>query len=710
MTSKQLSAMPMTTLRESFFTKPAPFFYEWLSCYFLLFPQKNAKRHEYEIKIIIEYEGVSIYSYWAIRPDAEDKASSLLYNDEDNDSCNPLHFDMANRLPPKEGSFVVCVTESTRNLWYFELASFPYNIFQGEDFIVKVHALRQLLSFFFSFTLVASLTTFTNPASTSADTNSSIQIKDFTFLDDGFDNMSIAFAEPDAVKDGHFKLSLDLAQDVEIKAMWVRTTDKAGKVNYHGTWKTTKEGIGYLLGIFEDNKVINPEFKNTLGTFKKGKYTFDLYGTDNNGGVKEGEYYYIELITSEGSIISGLTPYVKVELDNGVKLLKFASVGMSKDKVGIDGFTTDKRKDLHLKVLLDIPEKTEITSLLLTTTDDQGKVDYQGRWRTNRLGVGWFLGLEQDGKPVTKSFKEPLGTFEGIVYFDMYVTDDLKHKEDEYFVLEITTPKGAIKSEPMKYDELEGLTATAKDGKVTIKHAERDTTVSLLQVIKGEITHYGTQETDGDGEAVYENLPSGTGYFAVNDEEFTFPFDVTALKEKTIFDDKSLKISFKNPKVNTTDLVVSGKLSDKKITSFEYSLGSQTKEFKPESDGKFTFTETINMAEVDTLILVAKDEKGKKHIIRKSLETDLVRDMTVRTSSESSNDLTIAGDWSGKAAKKVYAFVRNGDEYENLELDDIELDKKGFFFAVSSEAEPEDIIVVAVDSTGKYERLFASIK
>ncbi|MGC5325929.1 hypothetical protein [Brevibacillus sp. SYSU BS000544] len=571
---------------------------------------------------------------------------------------------------------------------------------------MKLHALKRLMSFVFCFTLVVSLATFGNPATTSADTISTIGIDEFTFLDDGYDYMSIAYAKPDAVKDGHFKLSLDLAKDIEIKAMWVRTTDKAGKINYHGTWKTSKEGIGYLLGIYEDNKVLNPEFKTTLGTFKKGKHTFDLYGTDNNGGIKEGEYYYIELITSEGNISSGLTPYVKVELSNGVEILKFASVGTTKDKVGIDGFKTDKRKDLHLKLMMDIPEKTEIISILLKTTDDQGKVDYQGTWRTNRLGVGWFLGLEQDGKPITKSFKEPLGSFKGIVYLDMYATDDLKYKEDEYFVLEITTPKGAITSEPVKYDELEGLSASEKVGTVKVENADPDSTVALYQVTKGTIiTLHAQAVADRDGEAVFENVPTGTGYYVRNNNNYTFPFEVTAVKAKTLIDEKSIKFSFKNKKDFTQDLTVNGKFSDSDIESLEYTIGTISKQYDlTDTDGKFSFTENINLGEGDVLTLVATDTKGKVHIIRRSIESDLVEDRSLQY-KQLEEDFSYEGNWSGKAAKEVFAFQLIDGKYETLEVKKLDIKSKTFKFNISTESDSDDIVLVVIDKNGNFERL-----
>ncbi|MEC0264843.1 copper amine oxidase N-terminal domain-containing protein [Paenibacillus anseongense] len=145
-----------------------------------------------------------------------------------------------------------------------------------------------------------------------------VQIKEFSLLDTSSDIVGAADFTPEGNKDGHFKLRLNLAQNTVINSVVLRSTDAYGKDNYQGVWRTNHVTTGWLLGIMQDKTVtsssgtshesiiINPGFrkdiKEPVGEFE-GELNLDLYASDN-GTIKETQYYVLEILTPQGTVVS----------------------------------------------------------------------------------------------------------------------------------------------------------------------------------------------------------------------------------------------------------------------------------------------------------------------------------------------------------------------------------------------------------------------
>ncbi|WNR46182.1 copper amine oxidase N-terminal domain-containing protein [Paenibacillus roseipurpureus] len=153
----------------------------------------------------------------------------------------------------------------------------------------------------------------------------------------------------------------------------------------------------------------------------------------------------------------------------GVEIKEFSLLDTARDVVGAADFTPEGNKDGHFKLLLNLANKTTIKSVVLRSTDDYGKDNYQGVWRTNRVTTGWLLGIVQDKTVVTpsgtthiseiinpgfrKDVKEPVGEFAGNLTFDLYASNNGTIKETQSYVLEIETPEGTVVSKPIKYNK-----------------------------------------------------------------------------------------------------------------------------------------------------------------------------------------------------------------------------------------------------------------
>ncbi|WNQ14089.1 stalk domain-containing protein [Paenibacillus aurantius] len=153
----------------------------------------------------------------------------------------------------------------------------------------------------------------------------------------------------------------------------------------------------------------------------------------------------------------------------GIKIKEFSLLDTGSDVVGAADFTPEGKKDGHFKLQLHLNQKTTINAVVLRSTDDYGKDNYQGVWRTNRVTTGWLLGIVQDKTVTTgsgttheriivnpgfrKDIKEPVGQFEGDLTFDLYASDNGTIKETQSYVLEIETPQGTVFSKPIKYKQ-----------------------------------------------------------------------------------------------------------------------------------------------------------------------------------------------------------------------------------------------------------------
>ncbi|MCZ8519780.1 MULTISPECIES: copper amine oxidase N-terminal domain-containing protein [Paenibacillus] len=287
---------------------------------------------------------------------------------------------------------------------------------------------------------------------------SPLQVQAFRYLDKESDRISLdKTSEPDGTRDGHLSLRIDAGEGTEIKSITLKTADSAGRDINHGQWKSWKAQageIGHLLAVVRDGKILNTTFQPTLGTFK-GIAEFELYASDNNS-MKPGEYYYVELETSKGTVKSEVTPFADSETSYApVVIREFASVDLNQDKTGSAVFEADGGTDGHFKLKLHLAPKTEVLAMILRPTDKEGKEAYQGIWRTNRAGVGWLLGIAKGDTVVTPEFKkdvkEPLGTFSGPVAFDLYANNNGSIKNGQYYTVEIETTYGTVISKPIQF-------------------------------------------------------------------------------------------------------------------------------------------------------------------------------------------------------------------------------------------------------------------
>ncbi|SDC27467.1 Copper amine oxidase N-terminal domain-containing protein [Paenibacillus sp. UNCCL117] len=285
-----------------------------------------------------------------------------------------------------------------------------------------------------------------------------VQIKKFQYLDKEMDRISLEkIGTPDGTRDGHLSLLFDAGEGTEIKSITMKAADKKGSDTGHGVWTTWKEpgDVGkYLLAVEHDGKAVNSTFQSSLGSFK-GVNQFELYASDNNS-MKDGEYYYLEIMTSDGLVKSEVTPFVDADTSYAPVIIReFGWVDLNQDKIGSAAFGEDGSKDGHFKLKLAFAQKIQVLSVILRPTDKDGKAVSAGIWRTNRAGVGWLLGLVKGDEIINPEFNKdetiPVGAFQGVVALDLFATNNGSIKNGQHYVIEVETQFGTVKSKPIEF-------------------------------------------------------------------------------------------------------------------------------------------------------------------------------------------------------------------------------------------------------------------
>lgn len=69
--------------------------------------------------------------------------------------------------------------------------------------------------------------------------------------------------------------------------------------------------------------------------------------------MKDGEYYYLEIMTSDGLVKSDVTPFADADTSYAPVLIReFSWVDLNQDKIGSAAFGEDGSKDGHFKLKL----------------------------------------------------------------------------------------------------------------------------------------------------------------------------------------------------------------------------------------------------------------------------------------------------------------------------------------------------------------------
>ena len=115
--------------------------------------------------------------------------------------------------------------------------------------------------------------------------------------------------KPNGVKDGHFRLTLDLPARATLASisLWSANErgDKAGGQIWH-----TQNGNNWMLGVFRDGRQLNTSHVASLGEFQ-GRTVLDLYA-NSSGWFNPGQWFLVEVADADGKVTSRA-----VKLDTG---------------------------------------------------------------------------------------------------------------------------------------------------------------------------------------------------------------------------------------------------------------------------------------------------------------------------------------------------------------------------------------------------------
>ncbi|WNC12949.1 hypothetical protein [Brevibacillus brevis] len=387
-------------------------------------------------------------------------------------------------------------------------------------------------------------------------------------------------------------------------------------------------------------------------------------------------------------VFGGFAAAAESQSAAGVSITKFALLEKKFDKTGSAEFKPDGTRDGHFQVSIAFSQKTVVNAIVLRSTDVFGKENYHGIWRTNRVGVGWLLGIVQGEKVITPAFrpnpKDPVGTFEGTVSFDLFANDNGTMKEGQYYVLEIETPEDTIISQPITFGEpmsgpasggtngsagaettpdpkpaptpaptpapapVTDLTIAGGQGTITVQGAAPGATITLFQenVCYGGancnynyLSNYGSKTADSKGSIVFSKLPSkGGNYYvmeSVNGERTRTSAETAVTDEKNAdllkVDSTGGYLTFVKGTTPQVRLNLYGVVLDSEIKSVDVSYAGVTSTVPVNDKKSFVLQKNFDLySPLDIVTVTAKGANGKKHVMHIKLGYDLFDDKTVK--------------------------------------------------------------------------------
>lgn len=384
----------------------------------------------------------------------------------------------------------------------------------------------------------------------------------------------------------------------------------------------------------------------------------------------------------------------------GMEIKGFSLEDTASDIVGAADFTPEGNKDGHFKLSLELEEKTTINAVVLRSTDAYGKDNYQGVWRTNRATTGWLLGIMHGSDIVNPGFrkdvKEPVGTFEGTMNWDLYASNNGTIKETQYYVLEIETPEGTVVSKPIKYKKPQGeststpaptptptptpstaptptptptptaapvpinpLKVTGGVNSVTVESGTPESTVNLMRIQADQTITIGFSVIRSNGRTDFY-APPGTDYYVFNAAGKRFgPVTVSAGENSKLFNlSNTTATATFNPASGMYDVKVSGEV----LNSVVKVSVSGYNETIPIVDNKFNVTYSADPYRYSTRVVIsAATAEGTKSNIYMDTQRDLVDNLTVEaTKLDQNGTWLIRGKYApGKSKEGLEVYWKN---------------------------------------------------
>lgn len=453
-----------------------------------------------------------------------------------------------------------------------------------------------------------------------------------------------------------------------------------------------------------------------------------------------------------------------------VRITEFSLLDTASDVVGSADFTPEGNKDGHFKLSLNLTKQTVINAFVLRSTDAYGKDNYQGVWRTNRVTTGWLLGIKQGSDIINPGFrkdvKEPVGTFEGQLNWDLYASNNGTIKETQYYVLEIETSDGTLVSRPIRYgapmkDSQQPAPSTPpattpsptppapvptptptppanKSPKITgaaalvqVENAKPHSVLTLIDKSNSTITNYGSLEVDNNGTAMWNQLPIGNDYY-VYDEAGNAWGPVSVARYAVygnVFVNDSIVLTSKYSQEYIA-VTIEGEVIDSSTDQVIVQVGLE-RETVPVKDKHFSFNKSFPYKDMAKIISISGNARSVSHSPRNSpnileviylrADHDLVEDTSVIGKEESKGNWQIKGNFTSsyKPNNPNYPLIRAEAQPTDWEiLEDIrlrkapsfeDLERKLFYrdFQVKHVANKsmKEISLVLLDSAGGFEIL-----
>lgn len=115
-------------------------------------------------------------------------------------------------------------------------------------------------------------------------------ILNFAWVDLNSDMVSPTAYKPDGTHDGHFHITMNFAQPVMLKSIFLRYSGFGKNLQWDWVYDSHLHGVGYMLGVYDNGTLLKPG--TDIGVKESGTVDLDLFASPLNNANDRDTYSF----------------------------------------------------------------------------------------------------------------------------------------------------------------------------------------------------------------------------------------------------------------------------------------------------------------------------------------------------------------------------------------------------------------------------------
>jgi len=282
----------------------------------------------------------------------------------------------------------------------------------------------------------------------------SLIITDFRWLGIGEDRVGSHQTTPDGTGDARFQVGLEIAGSTEIREIRVFCCNQGGEKGGE-YWYSQGAGGAWLLGVFNDGRMLNSQSGGTLGTIS-GKVQLDLFGNDS--GRLGGFSHFLVEVENPGGTLTQMAAFNQPSTPKNTTvstpsltakthplppsqpvstnpIVDFSFQGISGDRVSTTDGNPDGVADAVFLLQLNFSGQAQVSEIRVFASDASGSK--AGEYWFSKASEAWLLGVARNGRLMNPKATGNLGSFSGVERLELFGNDSGRFGGFSHFLVEV---------------------------------------------------------------------------------------------------------------------------------------------------------------------------------------------------------------------------------------------------------------------------------